>query len=126
MLAEKNESGSRQTVEEEARQRDEAALKRSVVFVGKVALVALTTFFVLAFFIGVILYNVVDPATSTQWKDLMQALGYLMAALAAISAGLAAVFGVYATWQNIDRQLERARENTLIQLESTRENTFYS
>jgi hypothetical protein len=126
MLAEKNESGSRQTVEDEARQRDQAALKRSAVFVGKVALVTLTTFFVLGFFIGVILYNVVDPATSTQWKDLMQALGYLMAALAAISAGLAAVFGVYATWQNIDRQLERARENTLIQLESTRENTFYS
>jgi hypothetical protein len=67
--------------------------------------------------LGLILNWYIEPETSTQKKDLVQALGF-------ITAGVAGAVGIYFTWrsQRLARQAqEENQRNTLAQLENAEE-----
>jgi hypothetical protein len=80
-----------------------------LLFAGGIALFGLV--------LGLILDWYIDPQTSTQKKDLVQALGL-------ITAGVAGAVGIYFTWrgQRLAREAqEENQKNTLAQLENARE-----
>jgi len=60
----------------------------------------------------------IQPSSSTEKKDLFQALGLILTGLAATFAGLAAIAGIYVTWRNLQQTQDSANEN----LELARQN----
>jgi hypothetical protein len=93
----------------------------------------LFAYIVLGLILWTLLNAYIQPSSSTEKKDLFQALGLILTGLAGTFAGLAAIVGVYVTWRNLkqtqkstDDNLALTRENldlTRENLDRTQENT---